>query len=465
MKTLIAMFIAAFGLMISASAEKRMWTDSRGLEVEAEMLGTDSSASGPTVRLKLADGRIVAFPFRNLSAEDQKYVQSRQPADPSRAAAQIDQLVFVKLKTANGELKTRLAAISDDTSLTQEERAKKVEELEFLIEMTFPTTKTTDEQFLRRIYLDIAGRIPTYEEAVLFLESNSRDKRAALVDQLLDSEAATSHLFNQLSDLLRIRSQLTMNMQNLEARSYMDWVKDQLRSNRPWNDVVTEMLTAQGTLWDNPAVGYLYTDFNMPLCSLSNTFTVFLGTEITCAQCHDHPFEEVYQMDFYKMAAFFGRMEYRAPNSAKAAVIRAEEQRIQSEMARINPDPNMQRDQRLSQIMRSYQYTLGDGKTNRTQLPHDYKYDDGEPKQLVEPATYFGAIIDTEEFATPRAAFATWLTSKENPRFTINLVNRLWKSAFGLAQIEPVHNIPGHLDGQAQNYELLTYLEQLMKDL
>lgn len=461
--TAVAVAIAA---AIPAFAEVRTWTDTQGRTVEAEMVGVESGAQGPVVNLKLATGKIVPFPFRMLSQADQKFLSAQMPLDPARAAAQIDKLVFDKLKAANGELRAKIAVAAADRNLPREDRLKQIEELEFLEKQTHPNDKTTDEQFVRRIYLDIAGRIPTYEEATSFLESSTRDKRARLIDQLLDSEAFASHQFNQLSDLLRVRSQLTMNGGgNLQARAYMDWLRDQIRANRPWDEVVAEMVTAKGTLWENPAVGFMFTDYNMPLCNLSNTFTVFMGTEITCAQCHDHPFEEVYQMDFYKMAAFFGKMEYRYPDQATMARMKAEEERLQAELAALNPDPNMRRDQQLSQIMGSYQYALGDGDENKTRLPHDYKYDDGDPLQVVEPATYFGDIVDLEEFENPRLAFAAWLTSKDNPRFTINIVNRLWKQVFGLAQIEPVHNIPGHLDGQAQNYELLTYLEKLMKDL
>ena len=75
--------------------------------------------------------------------------------------------------------------------------------------------------------------------------------------------------------------------------------------------MVKEMITAKGKIWDNPAAGYLMTDTGMRLCNLSNTFTVFLGTEITCAQCHDHPFEEIYQADFFKLATFMGQTEER----------------------------------------------------------------------------------------------------------------------------------------------------------
>lgn len=447
-------------------AEMRTWKDVQGRTLQAEMTGVESSPTGPKVQLKLPNGKTIAYPFAQLSAEDQKFVQANQPFDPRRAAAQIDQLIMAKLKSANGEIKGEKAKVAADRVMPREDRLKRMDELDFLEKMTIPTPKTTDEQFVRRVYLDIAGRIPTYQEAEAFLEDKGRDKRSQLIDKLLGSEAFVSHFFNYTSDLLRIRSQLTMDGGNgLQARAYMDWMKDQIRADRPWDQVVTELMTAQGAFWDNPATGFIYTDLNMPLCNLSNTFTVFLGTEITCAQCHDHPFEEVYQMDFFKMAAFFGRMEYRYPDKDQMAALRKEEQRLQADFKKASTDPKIQRDDELSQLMGAYNYVIGDSTNNKTKLPHDYKYDDAEPNQTIAPAAYFGEPVNVEKYPTARHAFASWMTSKENPRFTINLVNRLWKYTFGLAQIEPVYNIPGHLDGQAQNYDLLKYLEKLMKDL
>jgi hypothetical protein len=337
--------------------------------------------------------------------------------------------------------------------------------------MTHPTEVMNDEQFVRRIYLDVAGRIPTYDETVAFLDSRERDKRGKLINDLLDSEAFVSNFFNYYSDLLRVRDGISMNgINGLKANAYADWLKDQIRANTPWNTVVAELVAAEGYFWDNPATGYMLTDMGMQLCNLSNTFTIFTGTEITCAQCHDHPFEEVYQMDFYKMAAFFGRMEYGiypGETGELKKVADAQRKAYQEEWKKRNEGktPMPRFDQQLEDILGSYRYHLGDGSNNKTKLPHDYKYDDAEPNQTIEPSAYFGDIVKLEDYESPRKAFAAWLTSKDNPRFTVNIVNRLWKHVFGLAQIEPVHNIPGHLDGQAQNYELLQYLEQLMKDL
>jgi hypothetical protein len=269
--------------------------------------------------------------------------------------------------------------------------------------------------------------------------------------------------------LFRIREGIAMNGNDgLKVGAYVDWTKDQIRANRPWDEWVAELLTAQGFYWDNPATGYMLTDQGMLLCNLSNNFTVFTGTEITCAQCHDHPFEEVYQMDFYKMAAFFGGMNLRdGRNTDEAKAAAAARKGYEDEWKKRNATaermPRFPND--LEDILGAYQYFASDAPQGKVQLPHDYKYDDAKPMEWVSPSTYFGAEVDLEKFENPRQAFASWLTHKDHPRFTINIVNRLWKQCFGLGQIEPVYNIPGHLDGQAQNYELLKYLEQLMKDL
>lgn len=438
-------------------AEMRSWTDSQGRKVNAEMVGVQDGK----ILLKLETGKTVPFPIANLSPADQEFLRGNAPLDTATAAKQIDDLVLNKLKTSYAEIRKNWEAAKVGS--------KSKEELEFLVKMTWPTERTTDEQFLRRIYLDVAGRIPTYAETTAFLNSRDANKRARLIDQLLESDAFTSNFFNFLSDLFRIREGISMNdSRGLKVGAYADWMKDQIRANRPWDEWVRDLLTAQGFYWDNPATGYMLTDQGMPLCNLSNNFTVFAGTEITCAQCHDHPFEEVFQMDFFKMAAFFGGTNLRSGGNtpeAKAAVdaLRGYEAKWKEENAKADRVPRFPQD--LQDILRAYQYSVADGKEGKVQLPHDYKYDDAKPSEWVTPSTYFGSEVDLEKYENPRQAFATWLTAKDHPRFTINIVNRLWKQCFGLGQIEPVYNIPGHLDGQAQNVELVKYLEQLMKDL
>ncbi len=325
-------------LTFSVLAEDlRTWTDHRGRQVQATFDGVENGRSGKLVRLKLTNGTLRSYPLAQLSDADRAWVKDHLPYDPRDAARQIDQLVRENLRRVNQEIRVRQTKVARDREMHREDRLKRLEELVVLEEMSRPTERTTDEQFVRRVYLDIAGRIPTYEEALRFLDSEEREKRYRLIDELVDSEAFVSHFFNYTSDLLRIRSEITPNgIPGLQGRAYMDWMKDQLRARRGWDTIVTELMTAEGTLWENPAVGYLYTDYNMLLCNVSNTFTVFMGTEIACAQCHDHPFEEVYQMDFFKVAAFFGNLEYRA-DSTKLAAIEAEASRWEQEMASLGP--------------------------------------------------------------------------------------------------------------------------------
>jgi hypothetical protein len=108
-------------------------------------------------------------------------------------------------------------------------------------------------------------------------------------------------------------------------------------------------------------------------------------------------------------------------------------------------------------------HRVWDDKGKALKLPHDYRYDDAEPESLVEPRTIFGESVDPAEYESPRVAFASWLTSKENPMFALNTANRLWKRAFGLALHEPIDNV--HDIENAQNPELLAFLEKLLKDL
>ncbi len=472
--------LAVIGMLTASitAGEMRTWTDSKGRNVTAEMVGMKDGK----VLMKLESGKTLAFPLNLLSPADQKFVRDNAPVDAGTAAQRIDQLVMKKLLQANIEIRNEITKVNGtptSATFTSSDKKKKLDELTYLQKMTFPTggvggtrespnfkSVMNDEQFVRRVYLDIGGRIPTYDETMAFLNDRSRDKRAQLIDTLLDSEAFVSHFFNYMSDLLRIRDGIGMNgINGLKTGAYVDWTKDQIRQNRPWDEWVSDLVASQGFYWDNPGLGFMLTDLGMPLCNLSNVFTIFAGTEITCAQCHDHPFEEVYQMDFYKMAAFFGGMNLSGGGgSDEAKTASAALRKYQGEWRQRNAgkDPMPRFDRGLSDILNSYRYNGTDKDTGTVRLPHDYKYDDADPLETVYPAAYFGKVVELEKFDNPRLAFADWMTDKEHPRFSVNIVNRLWKFAFGLGQIEPVYNIPGHLDGQAQNYDLLKYLEEIM---
>jgi len=472
LNTLLIAFFGGLALTVSsARAEMRTWTSADGKTLKAEFSGSSGAGASAMVKLKMEDGSVIDYPVAKLSEADRLFVKGNLPTDPLALAAEIDKLVLNKLKESYYGLREELAALPQKTDLTNDEKVKRKEEIEKEMQMCIPNELTNDNQFLRRVYLDAVGRIPTYDEAVAFLDDRAPNKRALLIDKLLESEGYVMRMYNYYADLLRVREGVTMmGNGDLKVDPYMEYIKQSIREDKPFDVLVKELLTAKGKLWEDPAAGYLVADQGMRLCNLSNTFTIFMGTEITCAQCHDHPFEEVYQMDFYKMAAFMGETETSARGGDSMMMMGGGDYRAEIDrMNKVLLDAgklrrNETRDQNLSQWLGTHRVQVVDTGANAVKLPHDYKYDDGEPEAKVAPGTYFGDKMDLAKFETPREAFANWVVSPGNPRFTVNTVNRLWKIAFGLAQIEPVYNIPGHLDGQAQNYELLTFLEEMMKD-
>lgn len=315
-------------------------------------------------------------------------------------------------------------------------------------------TPANDETFVRRIYLDVTGRIPTLMETQAFLGSQDQDKRAKLIDQLLGSEGYNQHMFHFWADILRVQSRANGGQGDMTSKPYLEHVKKRIRENMPYDVFVRELLTAQGKVWDNPAIGYYMRDLGMPLDNLANTTRIFLGTRIECAQCHNHPFDKWTQMQFYQMAAFTYPLETNFTGVAEKGPLmdlkRAEEKK---------PD----RATSARHIGRVFE-NLGDFvryskvqalPTRVLKLPHDYQYTDAKPKDAISSATMLGKPVKGDV-----KAFAEWMTSPENPRFTKVIANRLWKKVFGLGLIEPVDEL---MDSTvAMNPELMTHLEQLM---
>lgn len=335
-----------------------------------------------------------------------------------------------------------------------------------------------DEVIVRRLYLDIAGRIPTVEETEQFLRSNDPQKRAKLIDQLLASDGFTSHMFNYWADVLR----LTDNVKGrLTAEAYEEWMKKQLKANTPYDQIVRNLLTTEGGAWDSGAIGFWMRDENK-LDHLAYTVQVFLGTSIVCAQCHNHPFDKWSQMDYYGMAAFTYGMNTRGggqdilkakrkPDIDKAALqaMTDKERRdyIKKMRAEQETKPKVDREQMaqvkqaMSDVMKPLRYTDINWQNGRLPaLPHDYKYTDAKPGQQVQPKVMFGHEASPMGGETTLTAFARWMTSPDNPRFTTVIANRMWKKVFGLGLIEPVDEMTDST--VASNPALMEYLTQLM---
>ena len=324
-----------------------------------------------------------------------------------------------------------------------------------------PNPIASDAQFVRRVYLDIAGRIPTYIETRLFIVSRKQDKKKVLIDKLLNSDDYASHFYNYWADVLRYTDRLN---NSVKGEPYRQWIKQSLAENKPWDKMVYEMQVAEGLVWENPASGYLQRDAGMPLDNMNNTVRIFLGTRIGCAQCHDHPFDRWTQKEFYQMAAFTYGTTTRVSGRDKRFYKKGDpNKRLKSEYYDIEQDEEIQRKNyyRMTRVIRYNMMIVNDNVKRKIRLPHDYQYDNAKPKQVIPPKTLFGKPANIKPGEAPRVAFARWLTSKDNPRFAKTIANRLWKRLFGLGQIEPVDDM---MDTTvAENPALMKFLESEMK--
>jgi hypothetical protein len=325
----------------------------------------------------------------------------------------------------------------------------------------------TDAQFLRRIHLDLGGRIPTHDEAVAFLASTDPDKRAALIDSLLESPDWVSRSYNVWADTLRLTER---PQKTIWSEPYLDWVKRSIAANRPYDQWVYEMLTADGKVWENPAVGYQLRDQGMPLPYVDNTVRVFLGTQIGCAQCHDHPFDAWTQHQFYELAAFTAgtrsgtggkpqkpvRKEMRkearsdttdATTKNVRALIAESRKRAQANGTKI--------DNAFTQFLQA-NGTIVNFRDRELKLPHDYQYADAEPEDPVSAKVLFGEVPEDALGLDSRAQFAAWLTSRDNPQFARTIANRLWKLCFGVGLVEPIDDF--RPDNPPSHPELMDHL-------
>ena len=342
-----------------------------------------------------------------------------------------------------------------------------------------------DGRFARRIYLDAAGRIPIAAELSAFLADERPDKRARIIDALLDSPAYVSSMFHFWADLLRAKTKLNNNVSGVP---YLHWIKQSLTENVPYDEMVRDLLSSDGPAHkrDNGATGYYLRDRGMPLDNMANTLRIFLGTRRECAQCHNHPFDRWTQQDFFKLSAFSGGIKYK--HDVKST---PEAQRLAGIVREMRQKYGKLGQGAINKFLRPYNSGISGNGTGVIRLPHDYQYDDARPNQVIIGESIFGDPVelavdrrrvgregvgrkkDKGKAKKPRpvraaeigsrATFAEWVTSPNNPRFTRVIVNRLWKRALGRGLIEPVDDLRDETEGS--NPILLTYLEELLVQL
>jgi len=312
-----------------------------------------------------------------------------------------------------------------------------------------PNPLANDHTFVRRVFLDTVGTIPTLIETNAYASSFELAKQEALIDTLLSSHGYPSHMLNYWSNILRI---MDRPEENILAYGFRDWVREQMRINRPYDKWVYEMLTASGKVWDNPAVGYALRDNGMPMVHVDNTIRIFLGTQIGCAQCHDHPFDKWTQKEFYRLAAFTHGMQTKESGEAASGAVK----RVKAELLRKDPDARLPGP--AEQVLEANQFRVAFDPDRKLTLPHDYQYSDGKPSEPVEPTVLWGAVPELAAGGSSREQYAAWLTSPENERFAKTLANRLWKKIMGVGLIEPADDIRD--DSPCENPELLQFLTE-----
>jgi hypothetical protein len=260
-----------------------------------------------------------------------------------------------------------------------------------------PSEQAGDATFLRRVHVDLIGRLPTPDEVRAFLADASEGKRERLVDALLQRPEFADHWANKWADLLRpnpyhVGIKATFN--------YDQWIRDSFRQNKPLDQFARELITAQGSTWKNGA-SVLFRDRRQPEEITTLVSQLFLGIRLDCAKCHHHPFEKWGQDDFYSFAAFFARVGRKgtgisAPISGGEEIITIAKQ---------------------------------------GQVLHPLT------KAVMPPRPLFGEPLKLDAETDPREALADWITSPSNDYFSQVMVNRVWAELMGRGIVEPVDDL------------------------
>jgi hypothetical protein len=276
-----------------------------------------------------------------------------------------------------------------------------------------PSELCTDEAYLRRVYLDVIGQLPTREEYDRFMASTEPRKRELLVDELLGRKEFVEMWVMKWAELLQIRSDNNQQVSYKAVVLYYNWLQDRIARNVPMNEIVQELLSATGGTFTNPATNYFQIERDT-LKVAENTAQVFMGMRIQCAQCHNHPFDRWTQDDYYQFANFFSGVARKPGEDPRETIV----------------------------------FNNGGGTVN-----HPLKGQVKEVKFLGEATTR-----PIPPGADKREIVAKWLASPENPYFAKNLANIVWAHFFGKGIINPVDDV--RISNPASNPELLEMLGQ-----
>jgi hypothetical protein len=293
-----------------------------------------------------------------------------------------------------------------------------------------PSLKAVDAEILRRLYLDLIGRVPTLAEATAFLESREADKRSKLIERLLKRHEYGRHFAIQWHKRIGMRSDF---VDKRIEKSMYPWLVDQFNRNRPWSEMVRDMLLAEGDVHKNGATNFYLSELNTiegivqadRVAGLSAQ--LFLGVNLRCAQCHDHPFADWKQTEFWEFAVFFGRIGYADKSTTFKQLVEAK--------IVLNKDG-----QRMPSARDDASIKIpGSDKVVQA------RFLDGSDAKL-DPTRPFRPVL------------TQWLTGKNNERFAAAAVNRMWNHLMGRGLVMPVDDM--HDQNPAELSEVMSILSR-----
>ncbi|MCA9175586.1 MAG: DUF1553 domain-containing protein [Planctomycetales bacterium] len=268
-----------------------------------------------------------------------------------------------------------------------------------------------DATFLRRVTVDIAGRLPTREESEAFLADGDSDKRAKVIDKLLDSMDYAEYFANKWNAILRNKRGATGDRQ--ATFHFHDWIRTSLHENKPYDQFVREVISASGMPGVNPPTAW-YREVKDEAAQVEDTAQLFLGLRIQCARCHHHPFEKWSQQDYYGFQAFYSRVGRKKSNV-----------------------PNYDRIYHQRGVAQSKNPKTG---------------------EMVKPTGLGSNPLELTPDQDPRQSLADWMGDKSNPFFAKAFVNRYWKHFFGRGLVDPEDDM--RVTNPACNPELLDALAE-----
>ena len=311
-----------------------------------------------------------------------------------------------------------------------------------------PSGLCTDEEFLRRIFLDLTGLPPTATEVRAFLADPrpTRVKRDAVIERLIGSPDYVDHWSNKWADLLQVNRKF---LGEEGAKGFRDWIRQEVAANTPYDQFAKKILTATGSNRENPAASY-YKVLRTPAETMENTTHLFLATRFNCNACHDHPFERWTQDQYFQLSAFFARVDLKKDPAAGNKTIAG------SAVEGAKPLYEIAYDKDEGEVTH--------GRTGQV-TPPDFPYAAQVaaslrtlPPRENPPAALGHSAAAPAEKSTRREALADWMTSPDNRYFALSYVNRMWGYLLGVGLIDPLDDI--RAGNPPSNPELLAWLTQ-----